>query len=237
MARNPSLYLVALVAVLIAGGLTSSSASSEPPTHAPGATAPDSLIVAREGGTGFPVEAGAPLSFGAGDTFSFVRTETVEGRHLVRFLDAGTAYRADAHLFGIEEPDPFEVALAEAREGSYVSAYRDRRYAHGAVNVRSGPGTNHSQVRQLGRDEGVYVLACHGGWCLLYRPGGTTSEREYVSESLLHDSMAPARTYTAPSGSRAGSSRSVAVRCSGTTQRGTRCLRRTTNASGRCWQH
>lgn len=51
-------------------------------------------------------------------------------------------------------------------------------------------------------------------------------------------------TRTAPSTSEetAGSAtspstRSAAVQCSGTTKKGTRCKRMTTNASGRCYQH
>ncbi|MDA8620771.1 DNA/RNA non-specific endonuclease [Planctomycetota bacterium] len=41
-----------------------------------------------------------------------------------------------------------------------------------------------------------------------------------------------------PNRSKAPSSRlGVAVRCSAITQRGTRCKRRTKNATGRCWQH
>lgn len=34
-----------------------------------------------------------------------------------------------------------------------------------------------------------------------------------------------------------GLKRQVSVRCSAYTQKGTRCQRRTTNPSGRCWQH
>lgn len=37
--------------------------------------------------------------------------------------------------------------------------------------------------------------------------------------------------------SRATQKTSVAVQCSATTQKGTRCKRMTTNDNGRCWQH
>jgi hypothetical protein len=44
-------------------------------------------------------------------------------------------------------------------------------------------------------------------------------------------------TPTDSSNTSGGSSTSKSVRCSATTQQGTRCERMTTNANGRCWQH
>lgn len=188
-------------------------------------------IIAAEAGTGFPVVAGtAPHVFAAGDTLVYVDTETAGERYLVHYRASGASatFRTDAEAFGIEPPDPFDVEVT-------TSTYSEGRYTHGSANVRSGPGTNHRVVHRLDRNDRVYILRCEGGWCRIHEPGWDRGERHFVSESLLHEDMAPVRTYTPRSSG--SSSRSVAVRCSGTTQRGTRCLRRTTNSSGRCWQH
>jgi len=36
------------------------------------------------------------------------------------------------------------------------------------VNIRSGPGTEHSRVAQLERAQQVYVLGAGGGWSQIY---------------------------------------------------------------------
>lgn len=189
---------------------------------------PGQVIVALEGGSGFPVRPGAaPHTFAAGDSLVFAATETAGGRLLVHYqADAGT-YRVDAAAFGIEPDDPFDVEVTTA-------TYSQGRYTHGAVNVRSGPGTDHRVVHRLARNDYIYTLHCEGGWCRIHEPGWDRDERHFVSESLLHKDAAPVRTYAAPARS---SSRSVAVQCHGTTQKGARCRRRTTNASGYCYQH
>ncbi|MBQ89767.1 MAG: hypothetical protein CL433_13160 [Acidimicrobiaceae bacterium] len=209
--------------IALAFTLTAGLVSAQP-------TAGDT-ITAVESGTAFRSNSpGAPLDFEAGDTFTFTAlSDAADGRLLVHFRDGTPAYRAYAEAFGIDRPDPYAVTRGSRHE---------TRYVHGTVNVRSGPGTSHSRLGSLNRDDTVYVLTCHAGWCRVEIPTATeTNTRAFISESLLHTSPAPVRTY-APARTYSGSSsRSVAVRCSGTTQRGTRCLRQTTNRSGRCWQH
>lgn len=191
-------------------------------------------ITAVRGGIAFAADgSGAPRPFAVGDTFALDRMEEEGARWLVYFrpADRTETYRADAEAFGVEPPDPWAV-----RRG----APHQTRYTHGSVNVRSGPGASNRQLTQLGRGDRVYVLACHDGWCRVEIPHRTdTDTRTFVAASLLHESPPPARTITrSRSSARSGSSgEAVAVRCSGITRRGTRCLRRTTNPSGRCYQH
>ena len=66
----------------------------------------------------------------------------------------------------------------------------------------------------------------------------------YLSKSKIETTMAKAKTegYTPckvckPGGAVYVPSSTTSVQCSGTTQKGARCKRRTTSASGRCYQH
>ena len=192
--------------------------------------APGDKITAVISSTAFPASAvGAPLDFAVGDAFTLARLTSEGGRQLVYFSESGSAplHRTDAAAFGIEPPDPWAVERGASHE---------TRYTHGRANVRSGPGMANRQLTSLTRGDRVYVLGCHEGWCRVELPYATgTDTRAFISESLLHSSPPPAPTYSAPSGS---SYRSVAVQCSAIARStGSRCRRRTTNASGRCWQH
>lgn len=145
------------------------------------------LIVAARDMTAFAADGvGAPLTVAKGDSLSFVRTETAGDRYLVHFRVSGDGevYRADADAFGIEPPDPWAVT---------PEATSQTRYAHGRVNVRSGPGTSNSQIAQLNRDDFVQVRVCHAGWCRV-APGRSGSDWSdgYISESLLHEDPSPA---------------------------------------------
>ena len=145
------------------------------------------LIVAARDVTAFAADgAGAPLAVGEGDSFSLVRTEDEGDRYLVYFRASadGELYRCDADAFGIEPPDPWAVT---------PEATPQTRYAHGRVNVRSGPGTSNSQVAQLNRDDFVQVRVCRAGWCRVAPVrGGDDWSDGYVSESLLHEDPSPA---------------------------------------------
>lgn len=155
------------------------------------AQSPGDTVRATESGTAFPADAaGAPLAFKAGDSFALDRTDHEGGRHLVYFRSAadgeagGDLYRADAEAFGIRPPDPW---------AAQPDTPRQTRYAHGRVNVRSGPGTSSARVTQLGRDDFVRVGVCYQGWCrVAAAEGADVWSGGYVSESLLHEGPSPA---------------------------------------------
>ena len=87
---------------------------------------------------------------------------------------------------------------------------RPVRYAHGAVNVRSGPGTSNARVAQLDRDDTVFLEACEGGWCRVAPAFGDGTWREgYVSEPLLHAEAAPPARVSAPTPARSTTRRTA----------------------------
>lgn len=167
------------------------------------------------------------LDYRTSDPFVFVRHEGTD-LLLVEHPETDLEYTVSASAFGVT-PVP-----------------RERRYVHGTVNVRSGPGTQHAEIDELERGEVVYVRECERGWCLVEPALRAAWETAYVAESLLRSS-APADRATAPRSSSRSSGRArsapnyrvtrSSVQCSGTTQRGRRCRRMTRSANGRCYQH
>ena len=145
------------------------------------------LIVAARDATAFAADgAGAPLSVDEGDSFSLVRTETDGDRYLAYFRASaeGELYRCDADVFGIQPPDPWAVTPGTTPQ---------TRYAHGRINVRSGPGTSNAQIAQLDRDDFVQVRVCHTGWCRVASAETADDWSDgYISETLLHEDPSPA---------------------------------------------
>jgi len=66
---------------------------------------------------------------------------------------------------------------------------RVERWAHNAVNVRGGRGTNHPVVGQLTRGERVEVDSLTDGWFVVYRGGQRLG---YVAASVLESQPIPA---------------------------------------------
>jgi uncharacterized protein YraI len=64
------------------------------------------------------------------------------------------------------------------------------------VNVRQGPGTNYAVVQVLRQGDGVNIVRCSNGWCLV----DLRSDRGWVSRSFLRDVIA------SPGGNRPGPS-------------------------------
>lgn len=111
-----------------------------------------------------------------------------------------------------------------ATEAARLAA-REVRYAHGTVNVRSGPGTSSARVAQLGRDDTVLIEACESGWCRVASVVGDRNWSEgYVSQSLLHEQPASSRASSrTASRTASSSSRSQAASARSTGSRGETC--------------
>lgn len=121
-------------------------------------------------------------------------------------------------------------------------AFVHRAYTTTALNVRSGPSTSDSVLTTLPRGTYVAHKTCRGRWCPVLLPAGPAGPAAigYASEDYLSDrdpAAEPVRSAAPNYRTTRSTGRSVAVQCSGVTQKGNRCRRRTTNASGRCYQH
>lgn len=66
---------------------------------------------------------------------------------------------------------------------------------------------------------------------------GYASALKTPKHSKLAELMAAEKEARAEQSGAWSTERSSAVQCSGTTKKGSRCLRMTTNPSGKCWQH
>lgn len=62
-----------------------------------------------------------------------------------------------------------------------------RRYVHGALNVRAGPGTEHEVVDQFSAGDMVYVDSRTDSWTVVYAGPGSTDTVGYVFGQLLED--------------------------------------------------
>ena len=66
--------------------------------------------------------------------------------------------------------------------------------------------------------------------CKVCKPATVVKKKTSTASTVTTTETTTTKTTTT-------TKRQVAVRCSATTQKGTRCKRTTTNSNGRCWQH
>ena len=127
---------------------------------------------------------------------------------------------------------PFALTILFA----YSSARaQDTHYATTIVEMREAPSTEASILHTIPKGGRVRTLECTDGWCHCYY----SILEGYVSERYLAQGTPPVvETETRERKEyRSSRQRSHSVQCSGTTKKGARCRRMTTNASGRCYQH
>lgn len=69
-----------------------------------------------------------------------------------------------------------------------------KRFVHGPVNIRSGPGTQYSVVRQAQRHEPIWVgVADSTGWTAVYKQEGSADTVGFILARLIHmDPRTPA---------------------------------------------
>lgn len=101
-----------------------------------------------------------------------------------------------AHGRGVESNHAWAVfwfAMAasngneQARENIEASLPNLQHKAIGGsrVNIRSGPGTEHSRVAQLERAQQVYVLGAGGGWSQIYFEQAGVPQLGWVASNLI----------------------------------------------------
>jgi len=68
------------------------------------------------------------------------------------------------------------------------SVFREKKYAHNTINVRSGRSTNSEIVGTLNRGDEVEIDSLKNGWAVVYRNGRRLG---YVYENLLKETSIP----------------------------------------------
>lgn len=134
----------------------------------------------------------------------------------------GTAYT----LLGLAVPKSQAISSADARE--HLADLIEGKTVLLATDTLAPADTKKKKHRY------VYIGTTFVNLRMLQDGYAQTSKTPHSHADSFQKTLAEARS--AQRGAYA-TERSSAVQCSGTTQRGTRCKRHTTNLNGRCWQH
>lgn len=167
-----------------------------------------------------------PFLLHAQDSTQAPQPDTV----LVQEVTSGTTFKtADGTTFtllGLAIPTSKAVSANEAKE--HLATMIEGKSVVLLTDTLAPADTRKSKLRF------VYLGSTFVNLRMIEEGYATTTKANHSFSASFAEALTTARSSNR--GAHA-TERSTAVQCSGTTQKGARCKRTTTNLNGRCWQH